>query len=97
MPVIRKRLPNIQSGDSVVLFEEQKSIPDGGSKDGDEAQELGQAHPGLEHDYMCSGHNGQNKSKLKQTFCLVSQRHVCRGDCEVAQFQKTGEDPGHLV
>ena len=76
VPVIRKRLPNIQNGESVVLFEEQKSIPDGGSKDGDEAQELGPAHPGLEHDHMCSGHNGQNKSKLKQTFCLVSQRRV---------------------
>lgn len=72
-PVIRKRRQNSQSGESVVLFEEQKRIPDGGSKDGDEAQELGQAPPGLEHDHMCSGHNGPNKSKLKQTSCLVSQ------------------------
>ena len=69
MPVIRKRLQNIQSGES----EEQKSVGDGGSKEGDEAQELGQACPGLEHDHMCSGHNGQKKSKLKQTSCLVSQ------------------------
>ena len=69
MPVIRKRLQNSQSGES----EEQKSIQDGGSKEGDEAQELGQAPPGLEHDHTCSGHNGQNKSKLKQTSCLVSQ------------------------
>lgn len=42
-------------------FEEQKNVQDGGSKDGDEVQELGQAPPGLEHDHVCPWHNGQNK------------------------------------
>jgi hypothetical protein len=49
-----------------------KNVQDGGFKDGNEAQELGQDFSELGSIHRSPSHNVQNKSKLKPTFSLLS-------------------------
>lgn len=75
-PVIRKRRQNSWEGRECGAFWRTETHPRWWQQGWRWSPRVRQAPPGLEHDHMCSGHNGPNKSKLKQTSCLVSQWHV---------------------